>query len=142
MANIQINIAVTNDQGRTWIYKDVNENLELDAVQRDIGSYKDIAAVNNSLANLIRFKKGERQLKPDFGLDIEQFLYEPINSATARSIADRIKSGIKKWEPRVSLTNITITPRPNQNQYDILVKYSIPLLGSDEFEMQYALPGA
>lgn len=142
MANIQINIAVTNDQGRSWVYKDVNENLQLDAVQRDIGSYYDVSAVNNALANLIRFKKGERQLKPDFGLDIDQFLYEPINTATARSIGDRIKSAIKRWEPRVSLINVNIMPKPNDNQYDIIVKYTIPLLGSDEYEMQYALSGA
>jgi phage baseplate assembly protein W len=142
MANIEINIAVTDDEGRSWIYKDVNENLALDAVKRDIGSYLDVAAVNNSLANLVRYRKGERQFNMEYGLDIEQYLYEPINSATARSIGDRIRTSIKTWEPRVSLVNINLTPIIEENQYNIIIKYSIPLLGGSEYEMQYLLPGA
>jgi len=142
MANIEINIAVTDDSGRNWVYKDIDENLALDSVQRDIGSYLDVAAVNNSLANLVRFRKGERQFNMEYGLDIDQYLYEPINSATARSIGDRIRTAIKAWEPRISLVNVNIKPNINANEYDITIKYSIPLLGSDEYEMQYLLPGA
>lgn len=142
MANIEINIAVTNNEGRTWIYRDMDENMALDSVKRDIGSYDDVAAVNNSLANLIRVKKGERQYNMDYGLDIDQFLYEPINSATARAIGDRIKTAIKQWEPRISLINVSLIPDISNNEYQITVKYSIPLLGGDAYEMQYALPGA
>jgi len=141
MANISIDIAISEDSGRKWIYKDLNENLELDTVQRDFSSYYDIAAVNNSLINLIRFKKGERQYNMDYGLDIEQFIYEPINTATAMSIGDRIREGIEKWEPRISLNSVDITPRHEANEYNIIVLYSIPLLGSDEYEMQYNLNG-
>lgn len=142
MANIAINISVPSDDGRTWIYRDIDENLALDGVQRDIASYYDASAVNNSLANLIRFKKGERQFRMEYGLDIERFLYEPINSATARGIGDAIKESIKRWEPRVSLKNVNIYPDIENNEYQITVKYSVPLLGSDEYEMQYTLPGA
>lgn len=141
MANINIDIAITSDEGRTWIYKDINENLDLDPVQRDISSYYDVSAVNNSLANLIRYRKGERLYNMDYGLDIEEYIYEPINSATARAIGDRINSAISKWEPRVALIAVDITPRISENQYDITVRYSVPLMGSSEYEMQYILNG-
>jgi len=142
MANIEINIAVTDDSSRTWVYKDINEDLALDSVKRDIASYYDVAAVNNSLANLVRFKKGERQYNMEYGLDIDQFLYESINTATARSIGERIRTAIKAWEPRISLVNVKVIPKIDDNEYNITIKYSIPLLGSDEYEMQYQLPGA
>ncbi len=142
MANIEINIAVTDNAGRTWIYRDMDENMALDSVKRDIGSYDDTAAVNNSLANLIRVKKGERQYNMEYGLDIDQFLYEPVNGATARAIGDRIKTAIKQWEPRISLINVSLIPDIENNEYQITVKYSIPLLGEDAYEMQYILPGA
>lgn len=142
MANIEINITVTDNEARTWVYRDINENLELDAVKRDVGSYYDESAINNSLANLIRIRRGERQYNMEYGIDIEQFLYEPINSATARSIGDRIQSSIKRWEPRISLKNVKITPNIQNNQYDITVTYNIPLLNSREYQMQYSLSGA
>lgn len=142
MSNININISISEDKSRNWIYKDINENLELDSVKRDFAAYYDVAAVNNSLVNLIRIRKGERQYNMDYGLDLEQFLYEPINSATARSIGERIKSAIKRWEPRISLININLIPDIENNQYNIIVLYSIPLLGAAEYEMQYSLPGA
>lgn len=141
MANINIDIAITSDEGRTWIYKDIHENLDLDPVQRDISSYYDIGAVNNSLANLIRYRKGQRLYNMDYGLDIDDYIYEPINSATARAIGDRIRTAIKKWEPRIALSSIDITPNIEANQYDIVVQYSIPLIGSNEYEMQYILNG-
>lgn len=142
MSNININISISEDKSRNWIYKDINENLELDSVKRDFAAYYDVAAVNNSLVNLIRIRKGERQYNMDYGLDLEQFLYEPINGATARSIGERIKSAIKRWEPRISLININLIPDIENNQYNIIVLYSIPLLGAAEYEMQYSLPGA
>ena len=141
MANISIDIAITSDQGRVWVYKDIQENLDLDPVQRDLSSYYDVGAVNNSLANLIRFRKGERQFKFDYGLNIDMFLYEPINNATARAIGDRIKTAIERWEPRISLLSVDITSKIADNQYDIIVRYTVPLLGSNEYEMQYILNG-
>jgi phage baseplate assembly protein W len=142
MANIEINITVTDDDNRSWVYKDLDETLGLDSVKRDFASYYNESAINNSLANLVRIKQGERQFQMEYGIDIEQFLYEPINSATARSIGDRIKTAIKRWEPRISLKNVNIVPNIADNQYTITVTYSIPLLSSREYEMQYSLSGA
>lgn len=139
MANVEINITVTDSEARTWVYRDIEENLGLDNVKRDIGSYYDAAAINNSLANLVRIRQGERQYNMYYGLDIEQFLYEPINTATARAIGDRIKSAIKRWEPRISLKNVNLVPNIEKNEYLITITYSIPLLGSNEYEMEYSL---
>lgn len=141
MANISIDIALTDDTSRKWVYKDIHENMELDPVKRDLSSYYDVGAVNNALINLFRFKKGERQFNMNYGIDIEEYLYEGINSATARAIGDRIKIGIAKWEPRLALSNIKITPDRENNQYNIVIKYSVPLMGNDEYEMNYNLNG-
>lgn len=142
MANIEIDITVTEDDGREWIYRDIDESFSLDSVKRDIASYYDESAINNSLSNLVRIKRGQRQYNMYYGIDIEQFLYEPINSATARSIGDRIRSSIKQWEPRISLKNVNIIPDITNNEYNIIITYSIPLLNSREYEMQYTLSGA
>lgn len=142
MANIEINITVTDNESRSWVYRDIDANLELDSVKRDIASHYNESAINNSLSNLVRIKQGERQYNMQYGIDIEQFLYEPINSATARSIGDRIKTAIKQWEPRIALKNVKIIPNIQQNEYMITVSYSIPLLSNKEYEMQYSLSGA
>jgi phage baseplate assembly protein W len=142
MANIEINIAVTEDESRSWVYRDIDASMSLDSVKRDIASHYDESAINNSLANLVRIRQGERQFNMQYGIDIEQFLYEPINTATARSIGDRIRSAIKRWEPRISLKNVNIVPDIANNEYMITVTYVIPLLSNEEYEMQYSLSGA
>ena len=86
----------------------------------------DESAIKNSLRNLFNTRPGQRFLFPLFGLDLYQFVFEPITNDNARSIGELIVSSIKKYEPRVTLRECNITPYPDDNLYDITLVVQIP----------------
>lgn len=85
-------------------------------------------SIEQSLINLFTWFKNTRIRRPDYGLNIRQFLYEPINNLTANQIGREIDDGIAQFEPRIQVDKITVAPKEDQNQYDIEIRYTIPSL--------------
>jgi uncharacterized protein len=98
----------------------------------DIQISKDYEAISNSLTNLFNTIPGQRFLFPEYGLDLRQFLFSPINESTARIISSKITNTIKKYEPRVQVTNISVTPQPDNNLYTIILIINIPILNTSQ----------
>ena len=86
----------------------------------------DESAIKNSLRNLFNTRPGQRFLFPLFGLDLYQFVFEPITDDNARSIGELIVSSVKKYEPRVNLLECNITPYPDDSLYDISLVVQVP----------------
>lgn len=99
---------------------------------RDIKVAYDINAIKNSLINLFNTAPGERFLLPDYGCDLRQFIFEPMNDFTSRQIGETIRRNIKKWEPRVRIISINIDAYTDRNEYEIFLKIEIPFLQRGE----------
>ena len=69
--------------------------------KNDIRSDLDEQAIGNSLKNLFTTRPMQRLLNPEYGLDLTQFLFEPVNEISAKLIARKIINSIKKYESRV-----------------------------------------
>lgn len=101
---------------------------------------KDLAAVSNSLRNLFFTKKGQRFLQPEFGVELDTFLFEAITELNARVIGETIQNAIAEWEPRVFLRKLRIHPDPDNNEYQISVIFSVPALEQPETTYNFSLP--
>ncbi len=123
---------------QTYIYKDLSLDLTqtvLDAPGftlpvpgSDIAASFDIAAIKNSLQNLFNTKPGQRFLFPKYGLDLYQFLFEPITETNGNIIGNKIFTSINIYEPRVSVKNVQVFLDPDNNQYLINILLDIPEL--------------
>ena len=91
----------------------------------------DTESILAGIRNIFSWKKGERILLPEFGNPLYKYLYEPINDLNAKNICIDIRTAIETWEPRVALSNTTVVPDTDNNQYSISVSFHIPSLGSD-----------
>lgn len=84
---------------------------------------EDLQVIKEDLSLLLNTRKRERVMLPDFGLDLERLIFEntgPLLRAKAfREIADAVGN----YEPRVSITNVSVTDR--QNTVTISVKYQV-----------------
>jgi phage baseplate assembly protein W len=66
--------------------------------------------VRQSIAMILDTEPGERIMLPEFGCGLRRYLMEP-NSLTTRSAMERdITDALEKWEPRILLTNVAVTP--------------------------------
>jgi len=100
-------------------------------VQRnDIKVDYDESAIFNSLRNLLTTKPGQRFLFPLYGLDLTQFLFQPITSFNAQLIGDLIVSSIDNFETRVNLLNVQVIPDTDNNTYNITIIVQIPIFNS------------
>lgn len=109
------------------IFSDIS--LDSKAVGEDDKAY-DVNAVRLSLFTIFSTNKGERLFNPNFGSNLESLLFEPMDDTTAFYIRNEILDCITKWEPRIVLNKQGTTVIPNyENQvYEIVLVYSIPLL--------------
>jgi phage baseplate assembly protein W len=123
-----------------FVYQDLHLDFEVDSrydttlgykIQRnDIGVDYDEDAINNSLRNLLTTKPGQRFLFPLYGLDLTQFLFEPITSFNAQLIGDLIVYCIDNFESRVSLLNVGVVPDTDNNIYNITIIVEIPIFNT------------
>jgi phage baseplate assembly protein W len=94
----------------------------------DIKESVNLAAIQNSLQNLFNTLPGQRFLFPEYGLDIYQFLFSPINDLNARMLGEKIIRSIEIYEPRVIPRNVNITVDPDGSQYFLNITIEIPAL--------------
>ena len=90
----------------------------------------DERAIRNSLRNLFNTLPGQRFLFPLYGLDIYQWLFEPITEINGQMIGERIVTAIDKYEPRVKLERCNVVAKPDDNEYEITIIVSIPILNT------------
>ena len=146
MASIDLNNIIRPKQvysPKTEINKTVNvikhvyTDLHLDVIQAksiglgdnavnssDIAVDNDIVAIKNSIKNIFSTRKGQKLLSPDFGSNLEQYLFTPITNVNAQAVGDDILKTINKYEPRIQVTNVLVDPQADKNQYYISVSYT------------------
>lgn len=98
--------------------------------QNDIAVDYDESAIRNSLKNLLNTKPGQRFLFPTYGLDLHQFVFEPITQPNAQLIGEKIVKAIEIFEPRVYLKECTVDLYPNDNQYEITLVIQYPVFNT------------
>jgi len=64
--------------------------------------------IRASLAILLGTTAGERFLRPKYGLDMHELLFEPMSTTMRTYIEDRVRTAILIYEPRVNLVALTL----------------------------------
>ena len=121
-----------------YIYKDLALDIQQDTLivpefksgvlGTDIKASYNLAAIINSLQNLFNTLPGQRFLFPEYGLDLYQFLFEPITELNARALGERIYYYIELYEPRVTPVQVNVATDPDRSQYNIDITIEVPSL--------------
>lgn len=96
--------------------------------QLDLHTSVDEGAIMNSLKNIFTTNPGEKILDPTFGLNLTQWLFEPLNEFTAQEIGEAIIEGIETFEPRVNIKNVSVDMNVDRNEYRLELVLTIPSL--------------
>lgn len=105
--------------------------------QKDLVVDYDLQAIKNSIVNIFTTSPGEKILNPTFGLDLRDYLFEPVSEAIAIQISSAILNGFIRQEPRITfLQRPTVLPNPDEQSYTIRMLISVPFLEISEFLFQ------
>lgn len=100
-------------------------NFTAHPVTGDVAKKIGDAAIIQSLKNLLSTGKYERLMQPDIYSNLKQHLFQPLDNITASAINNEVRSVINKYEPRVSLVEVNVTPDYDGNGYEASISFFI-----------------
>src|SRR4051812_39060934 len=82
--------------------------------------------IKNSLDVLFATKMGERIMQPDYGSELNLFIFENMAKSVTTYMQAVISDAILFYEPRIVVNDIDIEPHPDDPSYvEIKIDYTI-----------------
>jgi phage baseplate assembly protein W len=86
--------------------------------------------INQSLNILLSTSLGERVMQPQYGCNLQDYVFEPLNASVIGFIKDLVTNAIMFYEPRIVAGKIEVTAADSfdiiEGRFTILVEYTIP----------------
>ncbi len=106
--------------GRGWkfpvSFKKSHNGAELSQYEQDI---------RESLNILLSTIKGERVMRPDYGTNVRDLLFEPLDVSTATLVGEEMKKTILMHEPRVFVDSIDVVQEELNGYLEVKITYTI-----------------
>lgn len=106
-------------------FKDIDFGLRRNPFTGDIYDLKNTSAIKAALKNIMLTKRTEKLMVPDFGTNIYEALFEPMDDLTADRIRNEIINVLGQYETRISIRKVNVNQYPYENAYQISVTYRI-----------------
>ncbi len=81
--------------------------------------------IKQSLMILLSTTLGERVMRADFGADLHQQVFEPMDAAFGPFVSDIISDAIETYETRIDLDNVDVDFEPNEGRIVLTISYTI-----------------
>jgi phage baseplate assembly protein W len=82
--------------------------------------------IEQSIALILCTIPGERPMRPEFGSRIHDYVFAPADATTAGLIAHEVRQSLLRWEPRVDVDDVLVTPDPYDRGVLLVdIRYSI-----------------
>src|SRR5262245_32736136 len=65
--------------------------------------------VRQAIRIIIFTNRGERLMRPDFGAGLNEFVFEPVSTATMALIENRVREALIAWEARIDVLEVGVT---------------------------------
>ena len=110
---------------RSRAFKDISLSFVPHPVTKDLPVLVNERAIARSVRNLVETIPTERFFNPDLGSDVRSSLFGFCDYGTASIITSQIEQTILNYEPRADNINIVVTPRPDDNNFEVTVAFDI-----------------
>lgn len=74
-----------------------------------LGWLSGMALIRQSIETILDTEPGERVMEPLFGCGLRRYLMAPNTVATRTGMQRDIKAALETWEPRIQLTDVSVT---------------------------------
>lgn len=78
-----------------------DHKIEMSSYEQDI---------KEAIIIILQTAKGQRVMRPDFGCGINDFVFASMNTSELHRMETSVRDALTTWEPRIDLTNVTVTP--------------------------------
>jgi hypothetical protein len=117
---------------RDPLYSDLDLALTRNPITGDCAAVSNESAVRRCILRVVKMRRFDVPFEPDKSAFIDEFLFDPVNVATAAAIQDRLSFALRKMESRASykvdVTAGSSTSSGELQGYNISVHYKIKSL--------------
>jgi phage baseplate assembly protein W len=128
------NTRKTSNVARGKVYSDLDLSFKPHPTTNDIKPVLDIAAVRNSISNLVQTSFKERPFHPEIGAGVRALLFEPADLFTGLALKDEIERVIDQFEPRVKNVTVRVRDDSARNAYIITIGFVVFYDKTEEFQ--------
>jgi phage baseplate assembly protein W len=117
-------------------FKDISLSFEPHPVTKDLPVITDARAIIRSIRNLVETIVTERFFNSTLGSNVRKSLFDFVDYATASVIQQQVVEVISNYEPRVDNLIVQVNPKPDTNEFEIILTFRI--IGQDIPVQQYS----
>ena len=120
-------------------FKDISMTFARNPLTNDLIALKNTNAITRSVRNIIFTYPGEKPFDPEFGSQVSKMLFENIDPLNAIKIKREIRYSIDRYEPRVLLTNVEVTPDYDGNAFNVIIAYNVIGIDVPSQQLEFVL---
>jgi phage baseplate assembly protein W len=83
------------------------------------------AEVDAAIRMILSTVPGERVMRPDFGCAMWDYVFAPIDANTLGMIEKTVRDALARWEPRITLEEVSAVPHPHEGRVSIQLAYTV-----------------
>lgn len=77
-------------------------------ISKQVEMLSDVDDIQSSLEILLSTRQGERVMRPDYGCNLNELVFEPLTTTFKTYIQDLIHTAILYYEPRIEVNKIDL----------------------------------
>lgn len=120
-------------------YTDIHKDFTLQ-LKSDISIVQEQKSIEQQISGIILTKKGECPLDPEFGCDLQNTLFENMDSGTQYMVQQSILEAIQRYEPRVQNVDVKTKVLFDTNTLIVTITYFIKQINEQQ-TLEYELSG-
>lgn len=108
--------------------------VEFDLDSGTVDLVSDYQDIEESLNILLSTSLGERVMQPEYGCNLNDYMFEALNSTLIGMIKHHVENSILYYEPRIVAESVEVTSADStdllEGRFTISVTYSVPQTNS------------
>ena len=106
-------------------FKDISLSFTPHPITKDLTILKNENAIKRSVRNLVQTIPTERFFNSALGSEVRDSLFDFVDFGTASVIQNQIQITLENFEPRIDNVSVEVTPKPETNEFEVTVFFTI-----------------
>ena len=117
--------SVNNSPRDNFFYKDISLYFTRNPVTSDVTTVTDIQDIKRAVRHIVLLNPGEKPFHPEIGTGVRAALFQNFTAPIKALLASRIQEQIRKYEPRVEVTNVSFNDNIDNNELSCKIEFNV-----------------
>jgi phage baseplate assembly protein W len=104
----------------------------------------DVDELEQAMLLILSTPKRQRIMRPEFGCQIHDLLFAPINASTLAAAEHYVREALAWWEPRIEVVDVLAAPAAERNAaIQMSIRYTVKATNDERSLVYpfYTIPG-